>query len=113
MWLAEKILNTCDAPLCKNVRDWLVGMSIIELDGPLVIKLIPDIVIDVYNITLHLLTHNIENLKMKEISGEFAGTAVSYLKGPLMILQILGEIPTNTMGLMNTIMCLADRNDFT
>ena len=50
---------------------------------------------------------------LKDISGDNVTTAVSYLKGALMLLQNCDAIPTNMTGLLNDIMMLADCDEFT
>ena len=40
-------------------------------------------------------------------------TAISYLKGALMILQNCEAVPTDTLGLLNKIMISADCDEFT
>ena len=41
------------------------------------------------------------------------GTVVSYLKGAVILLQNCTVLPTDLIGILNYIMCLAENNDFT
>ena len=45
---------------------------------------------------------------MKDVQGEHISTAVSYLKGVLMVLQNYGGLMTNLMGLLSDIVCSAE-----
>ena len=49
---------------------------------------------------------------MKDIEGENVVTVVSYLKGALLFLKNCGDLPTDTHGLLNDIMCSASNDDF-
>ena len=72
-----------------------------------------DIVMDVENSALRLLTESMQNLWMKDVAGENMGTVVNYLIGALVLLQNCAAIPTDTMGLLNDAMVSADCNEFT
>ena len=55
-------------------------MSLLDAGGPLVLKLILEIVMGVDNITLRLLTHSLQMLQMKDALGENVDMVVSYLR---------------------------------
>jgi len=61
---------------------------------------------------LRALTISFQTLRLKDEPGENFCTAVSYLKGALMLLQNCSELPTDTMGLLNDIMISADFDEF-
>ena len=77
------------------------------------LKKMLDIVMNVDNAALHSLTEGLQNLRMKDASGENVGTVVKYLKGALLLLNNCAAIPTNTMGLLNDVMSSADCKYFT
>ena len=55
-WSADRILNTCDNALRDKVREGLVGVSELESEGPLVLKKMLDIVMNVDDSALRSLT---------------------------------------------------------
>jgi len=55
-WSGDYILNTCEDSLCDKVREGLVGVSEIENGGPLVLKKMLDIVMNVDDAALTSLT---------------------------------------------------------
>jgi len=59
------------------------------------------------------MTQSLQILCLKDMPGGNVATVVSYLKGALVLLQNCGAIPTDTMGLLNDIMTLADCDNFT
>ena len=112
-WSSDYILNSCEDSLRDKVREGLVGVSTMECGGPLVLKKMLDIVMNVDDAALRSLTEGLQNLRMKDVPGENVGTVVSYLKGALLLLQNCGAIPTDAMGLLNDVMSSADCKDFT
>ena len=111
-WSSDRILNTCEDSLRDKVREGLVGVSALESGGPLVLEKTLDIVMDVYDAALCSLTESLQNLRMKDVPGKNVGTAVSYLKGALLLLQNCSAIPTDTMGLLNNVKSSANCDDF-
>ena len=83
-----------------------------EIGGPLVLKLMLDIIIDIDDSALRALTQSLQTLRLKDIPGENVCTAVSYLKGALLLLQNCSGLPTNTMVLLNEIMGSAAYDEF-
>ena len=79
----------------------------------MVLKRMLDIIMDVDDSALRALTQSLQTLRLKDIPGENVCTAVSYLKGALMLLHNCTGLPTDTMGLLNDTMGLADCEDFT
>ena len=59
-------------------------MCPLELGGPLVFKLMTDIVLDVEDSALRSMTQSPQTMRLKDIPGDNVATAVSYLKGALM-----------------------------
>ena len=55
---------------------------------------------DVDYIALRALTGNLQNIRMKGVSGEHVGTITSFLKGALILLENYNKLPTNNMGLL-------------
>ena len=107
------VLNTCKESLKEKVREGLVGVSEMELGGPLVLKKMLSIVMNVDDAALRSLIESLQNLQMKDMLGEVVGTVVSYLKGALLLLQNCAAISTNTIGLLNDVMSLTDCQEFT
>ena len=112
-WSADYILNTCEDSLRDKVREGLVGVNELENGGPLVLKKMLDIVMNVDDAALRSLTEGLQSLRMKDVPGENVGTVVSYLKGALLLLQNCSAIPTDAMGLLNDVMSSADCSEFT
>ena len=83
-----------------------------EIGRPLVLKLMLNIIMDVNDSALRALTQILQTLCLKDLPGENVCTAVSYLKGALLLLKNTSVLPTDTMGLMNDIMESADCDDF-
>ena len=61
-------------------------MSTLEMIGPIILKIMLDIIMDVNDSALGVLTENLQNVRMKDIRGENVSTIVSYLKGALLLL---------------------------
>ena len=55
-WSGDRILNTCEEPLRDKIREGLVDVCPLELGGPLVFKLMIDIVLDVEDSALRSMT---------------------------------------------------------
>ena len=79
-WTADRILNTCETPLKDKIRERLVGVSPLKVGGPLVLKLMLDIVLDVDDYALCSLTQSLQSLQLKDVPGENISIVVSYLK---------------------------------
>ena len=77
-WSNEHILNTCGDPLRDETRERLLGVSELESGGPLVFKLMLDVVMDVEDSSLRSLVQLLQSLKLKDIEGENIATIVSY-----------------------------------
>ena len=73
-----------------------------------------DIVINVDDSVLRSLNQNLQTLHLEDVPGENMGTIVSYLKWALLLLLLdnVSGLPTNTMGLMNSTMCSAEKKEF-
>ena len=65
----ECILNTCNDPLCDNIRKGLIYVSSLELGGPLVFKLMMNIVLDVEDSALRSMMQNLQTLRLKDGTG--------------------------------------------
>ena len=65
----------------------MVGVSALESGGPVVLKMILDVVMDIDESSLRSLTQGLQALRLKDVPGEHFGTVVSYLKGMLTLLQ--------------------------
>ena len=101
-----------EEPLQNKIKEGLVGIPHMETGGPLVLKLMLDIIMNVDDSSLHLLTQSIQTLCLKDIPGENVCTTVSYLKGVLMLLQNCLGLLTDMIGLLNNIMGSADCEEF-
>ena len=64
----------------------MVGTNTMEMGGPLVLKMMLDIIMDVDDSALRALTQSLQTLHLKDVPGENVFTAVSYLKGALLLL---------------------------
>jgi len=109
-WFSDRILQTYEEPLRNKILEGIVGILLMESGGPLILKLMIEIIMDVNNSALHTLTTSFQNFRLKDEPGENVYKAVSYLKGALMLLQNCSEHPTDTMGLLNDIMISVDCN---
>ena len=58
-----------------------------DMGGPLVLKLMLNIIMDVNDSILRALMQRLQTLRLKEIPRENIYIAVSYLKGALLLLQ--------------------------
>ena len=88
-------------------------MSLLEVGGPFVLKIMFDIIMYVDNSALRFLMENLQNIWMKDISGENIGTTVSYMKGELLLLQNCNKVPIETIGLLRDIFCCIKCEEFT
>ena len=61
-WSADYILNTCEDSLRDKVREGLVGVNELENGGPLVLKKMLDIVMNVDDDALRSLTEGLQSL---------------------------------------------------
>ena len=57
-WSNDNVLNTCEEPLKSNILEGLVGVDALELGGILVLKLMIDIIIDVEDSALQVITQS-------------------------------------------------------
>ena len=62
-----------------------------------------EIIIDVDNGALRVLTENLQTFWMKDVSGEIVKTVVSYLKGALILLLNYGKVPMCGLGILRNI----------
>ena len=83
-----------------------------EIGGPLVLKLMLNIIIDINDSALRALTQILQTLRLNDIPGENFCMAVSYLKDALLQLQNCSGLPTDTVGLLNGIIGSVDCNGF-
>ena len=58
-WSGERCLETCEDALKDKIREQLVGVSVLENGGPLVLKLALDLVMDIDDSALRALTQNL------------------------------------------------------
>ena len=87
-------------------------MSALEVGGPLVLKKMLDIIMDVDGSAICALIQNLPVLRMKDVPGENVGTVVSSLKGAFMLIQNCTMLPIDIIRLMNDTMCSADCDEF-
>jgi len=106
------MLNTCEELLKNKIQEGLVGVDALDKRGPLFLKLMWDIIMDVDNSALRALTQSLQTLCLKKVPGKNICTAPSYLKGALLLLNNCSELPTDTMGLLNGTMELVDCDEF-
>jgi len=111
-WSGDQILGKRNGALRGKVREGLIGVSDLEAGGNLVFKMMLGIVMNVEDISLRSLTQSLQKLRLMDVPGENFGTAVSYLKGALMLLQHCDAVPMDTMGLLNEVMCSSDCGEF-
>jgi len=83
-----------------------------ERGGPLVFKLMLDVVIDVEGSPLRSMTDRIKKVQVKDIPGENVDTIIIYLKGVVMLLDNRNILPTDVMGMLNDVMSSADSKVF-
>ena len=72
------MLNTCEDSLRDKVREWLDGVSVLEVGILLALKKMSDIVVDVDDSALCSLTGSLQLLRLKDVTGKHVGTGVSY-----------------------------------
>ena len=77
------------------------------------LKLMLDIIMNVDDSALWGLTQSLQTLRLKDTPDENMYTAVSYLKGVLLLLHNCTGLPKDTIGILNDTMGLADCNEFT
>lgn len=63
-----------------------MGVSALEAGGPIVLKLMLDVAMDIDDSSLRSLTQGIQTLCLKDVPEENVGTVVSNLKGELLLL---------------------------
>ena len=90
-WSADLLLNMCKEPLRNMILEILVGVNPMEMGRPLVLKLMLDIIMDVNGSALQSITQSLQKLRLKDVPGENVCTAVSYLKGALLLLHHLSS----------------------
>lgn len=113
-WTKEKLLDSCEEPLRDKLREGLVSVLATEKGGPLIFKHMLDLMMDLDTAALMSLTQSLQTLRMKDIPGEDVSTAARYLKGALLLLQnCCTVLPTDTLGLLNDIMCSEENDEFT
>ena len=67
MWLSDWFISMCRDVLHNNVREQLVGVSDMELGGPLVLKLMLDNMMDVDNSNLCFLIQIFQTIWMEDV----------------------------------------------
>jgi len=77
------------------------------MGGPLLLKSMLDIIMDVDDSSLQVLAEYSQTLRMKDIPGENVDTIVRYMKGNLLLLRNYGKLPTGVMVLVSNTFCLA------
>jgi len=92
-WSSDRIMNSCKVPLRDKVRESLLGMNTLEMGGPIILKIMLDIIMDVDDSARQVLMEILQNIWIKDIKGENAGTIVSYLKGALLLPQNFVKVP--------------------
>ena len=55
-WSGDRLLNTCEEPLRNKILEGLVGVEMMEMGGPLVLKMMLDIIMDVDDSAPRVLT---------------------------------------------------------
>ena len=78
-----------------------------QLDGMLNLKLILDLIIEVDDNSLRLITQHLQTLRMKDVPGDTVRTIFSYMKGVLLLLGNCGKMLTDVMGLLSNTFCSA------
>ena len=96
----------------RSAKGWLVNCNCNRLP-PNVLKLILNVVMDVEDLSLHLLVQSLQTLRVKDIEGENVATFVSYLKVALLLLKNCADLPTDTHEILNDIVNSASNDDFT
>ena len=66
-WSADRMLGTCEEDLRDKVREQQVGVSSLESGGPLTLKLMLNLVMDVDEAALRSLIQNLQLLRMKDV----------------------------------------------
>ena len=61
----------------NKILERLVGVDVLELGGPLTLKLMLDIIMDVNKSTLRALTQSLQNPYLRNVTSENACTALS------------------------------------
>ena len=108
----DRILNTCEETLRNKILEGMVGTNEMESGGPLVLKIMLDIIICFDNSALRALTQCMQTLRLKDFPGDNVCTSASYLKGALLLLQNCSNLPTETMGLLNDTIGSVDCDEF-
>ena len=112
-WSGDRIINTYKEPLRDRIREGLIDVCPLELGGPLVFKLMIDIILDVEDSDLRSTMQSLQTMHLKDIPRENVLTAVSYLKGAIMLLQNCDTVLTDTLGILHDIMTSTDCDKFT
>ena len=112
-WSQDSIINSCEESLIEKVRESMVGMSTLEMGGPIILIIMLDIIMEVDDSALRALTESLQNIRMKDIKGENVGTIASYLKGALLLLQNYGKLTTDTISVLRGIFYFAECDEFT
>ena len=87
-------------------------ISALEGGRPIFLELMLDIVMNVDDSSLRSLKQGLQTLCLQDTPGKNSGTVVLYLKGALMLLQKCSNLPTDTVGLINDIVCSTDCDEF-
>jgi len=112
-WTEEKLLDSCEEPICDKLREGLVGVLATKKRGHLIFKYMLNLIMDMDAASLMSFTKSLQILRMKDIPGEDVSTAVSYLKRASLLLQnCCAALPTDTLGLRNDRICLAGNEEF-
>jgi len=69
---SDRTMNSCEDPLRDKVRESLIGMNTLEMESPIVLKRMLDIIMDIDDSDLWDLTENLPNIQMKDIHGEIS-----------------------------------------
>ena len=80
---------------------WSGSMSWKHEGGLLVLKWTLYLVMDVDDLALRSLTHNLQTLRIKDVLGENVRMIISYLKGVLLLLGNCQRMSTGVKGLLN------------
>ena len=62
-WPNKRLLNTCPEHLRNKILERLVGVAVLETEGPLILKLTLNIIMYIYDSTLKAPTQSLQTLR--------------------------------------------------
>ena len=102
IWSGTKLLNSCEERLRQKIEEQTKDFSLRHRTGPVYFKIMMGLIVASSSQALRAMAKRIENLSLKEFSGENVIQAVSFLRTGIGMLSDNGQLPGDIITLLTT-----------